>query len=381
MTPTMSTCSQKKPAKSPPAAPPSVCATGTAKESASASHGAPTPPSATAPAKNATAAAKPAPPAAQKKVGAANAHLYLPSQNPSHRLCRLLCRKHQNAPFSQKLRLLFTKNRRKTSPSLSCRDRSHLYPVTEQKTLAKYQHLLTSFAAIRYPFDTLPVCPQPLAMEAAASRPGQSWARPAPPSPRAAAPPTRSWSSSSTTVSRADMLHCAAWPQVRFSGPGSQGCSPDLGRPQWPVSDSSVASQRLSETHPHFELHPDKRGYPRLLSHCDAPFQPTSNDLLRRNQAIAGYPVSPQIPQILIQTTTIQESGMHPVVSLSSVYPASPSTIIWDAPRRPIGCGLLLRAIRVAGLRLAAQFSRDSQKLTPILDRTRARFCSRLLMD
>ena len=208
----------KKNAKGPPAAPPTVCATG--KKSTRASHRAPTLPCATAAAKNAAAAAKPAPPAAPKKTGAANAHLDLPSQNQSHRLCRLLCRKHQNAPFSQKLRAFFKKNRNKTSPCLSCHDRLHLYPVTEQKILAKYQHLLTTFAAIRYPFDTLSVCPQPPAMEAAASRPGQLWARPAPPSPRATAPPARRSSPSSTTVSRADMLHCAAWPQVRFSAPG-----------------------------------------------------------------------------------------------------------------------------------------------------------------
>ena len=142
--------------------------------------------------------------------GAANAHLDLPSKNQSYKLCR----KHQNAPFSQKLPAFFKKSRDKTSPYLSCHDRSHQYPVTEQKILAKYQHLLTSFAANRYPFDTLPVCPQPPAMEAAASRPGHSWARPAPPSPRAAAPPARRSSPSSTTVSRAEMLHCAAWPQV-----------------------------------------------------------------------------------------------------------------------------------------------------------------------
>ena len=186
MTPTMSTCSEKKPAQSPPAAPPTVCAAATGKKSTRASHGAPTPPCATAAAKNATTTAKPAPPAAQKTTCAANAHLDLPSKNQSHRLCRKLCRKHQNAPFSQKLRAFFKKNRPKTSSNISCHERSHKYPVTEQKILAKYQHLLTSFAAIRYPFDTLSVCPQPPAMEAAASRPGHSWARPAPPSPRAA---------------------------------------------------------------------------------------------------------------------------------------------------------------------------------------------------
>ena len=232
ITPTMSTCSERKPAQSPPAAPPpappTVCAAATGKKSARASHGAPTPPSATAAAKNAAAAAMPAPPAAPNKTCAANANLDLPSKNQSHRLCRPLCRKHQNAPFSQKLRAFFKKNRNKTSPYLSCHDRSHLYPVTEQKILAKNQHLLTSFAAIRYPFDTLPVCPQPPAMEAAASRPGQSWARPAPPSPRAAAPPARSCSSSSTTVWRADMLHCAAWPKVKSSAPGPLD-SPALG--------------------------------------------------------------------------------------------------------------------------------------------------------
>ena len=216
----MSTCSDKKPAQSPPAAPPpappSVSAAATGKERANASHGAPPPPSATAAAKNAATTAMPAPPAAPKKIGAANAHLYLPSQNQSYKLCR----KHQNAPFGRKLCLIFKKNRNKTSPYLSCHVRAHLYPVTEQKILAKYQHLLTSFAAIRYPFDTLPVCPQPPAMEAAASRPGHSRARPAPPSPRAAAPAARSSSLSSTTVSRAEMLHSAAWPQVRFSAPG-----------------------------------------------------------------------------------------------------------------------------------------------------------------
>ena len=190
ITPTMSTCSERKPAQSPPAAPPTVCAAGTGKKRAGASHGAPNPPSATAAAKNAATTAMPAPPAAQKKTGAANAHLDLPSKNQSHRLCRplcrKLCRKHQNAPFSRKLCLIFKKNRDKTSPSLSCHDRAHQYPVTEQKILAKNQHLLTSFAAIRYPFDTLPVCPQPPAIDAAASRPGHSWARPAPPSRRAA---------------------------------------------------------------------------------------------------------------------------------------------------------------------------------------------------
>ena len=215
ITTTMSTCSEKKPAQSPPAAPPTVCAAGTGKKSTLASHGAPPPPSATAAAKKAATAAKPAPPAAQQKTGAANAHLYLPSQNQSYKLCR----KHQNAPFSRKLRAFFKKNCKKTSPYLSCHGRSHQYPVTEQKILAKYQHLLTTFAAIRYPFDTLSVCPQPPAMEAAASRPGHSWARPAPPSPRAAAPAARSSSLSSTTVSRAEMLHCAAWPQVKFSAP------------------------------------------------------------------------------------------------------------------------------------------------------------------
>ena len=194
ITPTMSTCADKKPAQrppaAPPAAPPTVCAAGTGKKSANASHGAPTPPSATAAAKNAATTAMPAPPAAQKTTCAANAYLDLPSQNQSHRLCRplcrKLCRKHQNAPFFKKLRAFSKKNRPKTSSNTSCRERSHKYPVTEQKILAKNQHLLTSFAAIRYPFDTLPVCPQPPAMEAAASRPGHSWARPAPPSPRAA---------------------------------------------------------------------------------------------------------------------------------------------------------------------------------------------------
>ena len=231
----MSTCSERKPAQSPPAAPPTVCAAATGKKSARASHGAPTPPSATAAAKKAATAAKAAPPAAPKKTCAANAHLDLPSKNLSHRLCRplcrKLCRKHQNAPFSQKLRAFFKKNRPKTSPYLSCHERSHQYPVTEQKILAKYQHLLTSFAAIRYPFDTLSVCPQPPAMEAAASRPGQSWARPVPPSPRAAAPPARRSSPSSTTVSRAEMLHSAAWPQVKFSAPGPLD-SPAPGRPR-----------------------------------------------------------------------------------------------------------------------------------------------------
>ena len=218
ITPTMSTCSEEKLAQSPPAAPPTVCAAATGKKSAGASHRAPapTPPSATAAAKKAAAAAKPALPAAQKTTCAANAHLYLPSKNQSHRLCR----KQQNAPFSQKLRAFFKKNRNKTSSNISCHGRAHLYPVTEQKILAKKQHLLTSFAAIRYPFDTLPVCPQPPALDATPSRPGHSWARPAPPSPRAAAPPARRSSPSSTTVSRAEMLHCAAWPQVRFSAPG-----------------------------------------------------------------------------------------------------------------------------------------------------------------
>ena len=252
---------------------------------------APPSPSATAAAKNATTTAKPAPPAAHKTTCAANANLDLPSQNQSHRLCRplcrKLCRKHQNAPFSQQLPAFFKKSRDKTSPYLSCHDRAHQYPVTEQKILAKYQHLLTTFAAIRYPFDTLPVCPQPPAMEAAASRPGHSRARPAPPSPRAAAPPARRSSPSSTTVSRAEMPHSAAWPQVRFSAPGpldspapgwtrriitntpkSQahgGASQIWGRPQWPVADSSVASRRLSETHPYFELHPALGVHPRFL--------------------------------------------------------------------------------------------------------------------
>ena len=208
ITTTMSTCSDKKPAQSPPAAPPpappTVCAAATGKKSTRASHGAPTPPCATAAAKNATTAAKPAPPAAPNKTCAANAHLYLPSQNQSYNLCRKQCRKHQNAPFSPKLPAFFKKNRPKTSPYLSCHVRAHQYPVTEQKILAKNQHLLTSFAAIRYPFDTLSVCPQPPAMEAAASRPGHSWARPVPPSPRAAAPPARRSSPSSTTVSKWD---------------------------------------------------------------------------------------------------------------------------------------------------------------------------------
>ena len=283
ITPTMSTCSEVKPAKSPPAAPPpappTVCAAATGKKSTRASHGAPTLPSATAAAKNATTNAKPAPPAAQNKTGAANAHLYLPSQNQSYKLCR----KHQNAPFSQQLPAFFKKNRPKTSPYLSCHVRAHQYPVTEQKILAKNQHLLTTFAAIRYPFDTLPVCPQPPAMEAAASRPSHSWARPAPPSPRAATPPARRSSPSSTTVSRAEMPHSAAWPQVRFSTPGpldspapgwtrriitntpkSQahgGASQIWGRPQWPVSDSSVASQRLSETTPILNCTPLSTGF------------------------------------------------------------------------------------------------------------------------
>ena len=216
ITPTMSTCADKKPAQSPPAALP----------------------------------AKPAPPAAQKITCAANAHLDLPSQNPSHNLCR----KHQNAPFARKLCLIFKKNRNKTSPYLSCHERAHLYPVTEQKILTKYQHLLTTFAAIRYPFDTLSICPQPPAMEAAASRPGHSWARPAPPSPRAAAPPARRSSPSSTTVSRAEMLHSAAWPQVRFSGQLHRDASRIWGRLEWLVSDSSAASQRLSQTYPHLGM-------------------------------------------------------------------------------------------------------------------------------
>ena len=186
ITPTMSACSDKKPAQRPPAAPSTVCAVGTGKKRANASHHAPTPPCATAAAKNAATTTMPAPPAAQKTACAANAHLDLPSQNQSHRLCRKLCRKHQNAPFSQKLPAFFKKNRPTTSSNISCHGRAHLYPVTEQKILAKNQHLLTSFAAIRYPFDTLSVCPQPPAMEAAASRPGHSWPRPAPPSPRAA---------------------------------------------------------------------------------------------------------------------------------------------------------------------------------------------------
>ena len=220
ITPTMSTCSEEKPAQSPPAALPTVCAAATGKKSARASHGAPAPPPATAAAKNAATTAMPAPPAAPKRICAANAHLDLSSKNRSHRLCRPLCRKHQNAPFFKKLRAFFKKNRPKTSSYLSCHERSHLYPVTEQKILAKNQHLLTTFAAIRYSFDTLSVCPQPPAIDAAPSRPGHSWPRPAPPSPRAAAPPARRSSPSSTTVSRAEMLHCAAWPQVRFSAPG-----------------------------------------------------------------------------------------------------------------------------------------------------------------
>ena len=238
ITTTMSTCSERKPAQSPPAAPPAapptVCAAATGKKSARASHGAPTPPSATAAAKNAATTTMPAPPAAPNKTCAANAHLDLPSKNPLHRLCRPLCRplcrKLQNAPFFKKLRAFFKKNRNKTSPYLSCHVRAHQYPVTEQKILAKNQHLLTSFAAIRYPFDTLPVCPQPPAMEAAASRPGHSWPRPAPPSPRAAAPPARRSSPSSTTVSRAEMLYSAAWPQVKFSAPGPL----DSPAPGWP---------------------------------------------------------------------------------------------------------------------------------------------------
>ena len=185
ITPTMSTCSEEKLAQSPPPAPPTVCAAATGKKSARASHRAPAPPPppppATAAAKNAATAAKPAPPAAPKRICAANAHLYRPSKNQSHRLCRplcrKLCRKHQNAPFFKKLRAFFKKNRDKTSSNISCHERSHQYPVTKQKILAKKQHLLTSFAAIRYPFDTLPVCPQPPALDATPSRPGHSWAR------------------------------------------------------------------------------------------------------------------------------------------------------------------------------------------------------------
>ena len=197
------------------------------------------------PPKTPTTAAKPAPPAAQKTTCAANAHLYLPSQNQSYKLCR----KHQNAPFSQKLPAFFKKNRNKTSPYLSCHGRAHQYPVTEQKILAKNQHLLTSFAAIRYPFDTLPVCPQPPAMEAAASRPGHSWARPAPPSPRAAAPPARRSSPSSTTVSRAEMLHSAAWPQVKFSAPGPLD-SPAPGWTRRIITNSLTV--KLTGVHPRF---------------------------------------------------------------------------------------------------------------------------------
>ena len=176
ITTTMSTCSEKKPAINPP----TVCAAATGKKSTRASHGAPPPPSATAAAQNAATTAMPAPPAAPNKTCAANTHLYLPSHMPSHRLCRQLCRKHQNAPFFKKLRAFFKKNRDKTSPYLSCHERSHQCPVTRKKIQGKFRPPLTTFASIRYPIDTLPVCPQPPAMDATASRPGQSWAKPAP---------------------------------------------------------------------------------------------------------------------------------------------------------------------------------------------------------
>ena len=338
MTPTMSTCSEEKPAKSPPA----VCAVGTGKKSTRASHGAPTPPSATPAAKNATTTAKPAPPAAQKKTCAANAYLDLPSKNQSHRLCRKLCRKHQNAPFSKNCAPFSRKTAAKRHPRCPVtKDRINVLS-RGKKNQGKFRPPLTTFASIRYPIDTLPVCPQPPAMEATASRPGQSWARPAQPAPRAAAPPAKSCSSSSTTVCRADMLHCAPWPQVRFSAPGSQECIPHLGRPQGLVSDSSVASQRLSETHPRFELHPQKKVNPRLLSHCHAPFQPASNDLLPGNQAIAAYPVSPQIPQILIQTTIVQESGMHHISATSNL----PPHLRTGRKKGPLSCGQQADVVR-----------------------------------
>ena len=182
------------------AASPSVCATGTGKKSANASHGASPPPSATAAAKNATTTAKPAPPAAPKKTGAANTHLDLSSKKQSHRLCRplyrKLCRKHQDAPFSQKLRAFFKKNRRKTSPSLSCHERSHQCPVTREKNSRQisttFDHLCLHPIPYRYP-SCLPTA----ACDRRNRKPsGPSWAKPAPPSPRAAAPPTRSCASS-----------------------------------------------------------------------------------------------------------------------------------------------------------------------------------------
>ena len=243
MTPNMSTCSDKKPAQSPPAAPPTACAAGTGKKSANASHGAPTPPRATAAAKNATAAAKPAPPAAQQKTGAANAHLSLPSQNPSHKLCR----KHQNAPFSQKLRAFFKKNRRKTSPSLSCHERSHQCPVTRKKNSRQNLTPFDLFSVHPIPYR-YPSCLPTAACDGRNRKPsGPSWAKPAPPSPRAAAPPPRSCSSSTTTVWRGDMLHCAAWPQFRFSALGPLD-SPALGWTRRIITNSLTV--KLTGVHP-----------------------------------------------------------------------------------------------------------------------------------
>ena len=177
------------------------------KEYANASHGAPTPPPATAAAKKAATAAKPAPPAAQKITCAANAHLYLPSKT-SHTDCAACCAANSAAntktrPFPKNCALIFKKNRNKTSPylilsrqvaSISCHE--------EQKILAK---ISTPFDLLCRPSDTLSIpflsAHSRLRWRRPQAGPGHSWAKPVPPSTRAAALPARRSSPSSTTVS------------------------------------------------------------------------------------------------------------------------------------------------------------------------------------
>ena len=204
----------------------------------------------------------------RKRLPAPPTHTLISRHKTSHTDCAAHCAANSAAntktrPFSRNCAPFPRKTAPKRHPTHPGRERSHKYPVTEQKILAKNQHLLTSFAAIRYPFDTLPVCPQPPAMEAAASRPGHSWARPGP----ALAPRRR----------RGVALHhqrpyraliCSTVPLGRRSNfrANLTVMHPGIwGRLEWLVSDSSAASRRLSQTHPHFELHPALGVHPRSL--------------------------------------------------------------------------------------------------------------------
>ena len=148
ITPTMSTCSEKKPAQSPPAAPPTVCAAATGKKSARVSHRA-RPALCDRCRQKRDDDAKPAPPAAQKKTCAANAHLDLPSKNQSHRLCRPLCRNTKTRPFPENCALISRKPRQNVT-----------LPILSRQVTSISCHGAENSSQISTPFDHL--CGHPI---------------------------------------------------------------------------------------------------------------------------------------------------------------------------------------------------------------------------